>query len=473
MRDTTVWAEDEFGHAELGDGRRTRRLVALAAEIARRPAGTVTKACASSASREGAFRFLGNDDVHPDAVAAATQQRTVERCRAYPRVIVPVDGSSLTLRDETGKKDVGGVGAWDKGARGVQTMTALAVSPGGSTLGVCAQRMWIRRSRSQHGANEGASSTSESRFWLELLLETHRAFSDDAPGVEPWFQMDRGADIWSVLKLACALGALLTVRAVYNRPLDGGGRLWTTLERARLVAKQRIDVPARPPARRKKRIGGKRVSYSTAPRKARIATVAIRAATVPLECKTQHGRVLTVTVNAVLVREQGRRHDDRLEWMLLTTHPIGSRRDVLEIVRAYALRWRVEDFHRAWKRGLCRVEDTQLRSRNAIFKWATILGAVATRAMRLTHLARQTPDVLASTELSSSELQAVVALRRPKDFDDDDIPKLTLARAVRWIADIGGYTGPWNGPPGATVIGRGLYDVLVTARALEYRDKKR
>ena len=180
-----------------------------------------------------------------------------------------------------------------------------------------------------------------------------------------------------------------------------------------------------------------------------------------------------MTVNAVLVREQGRRHDDRLEWMLLTTHPIGSRRDVLEVVRAYALRWRVEDFHRAWKRGLCRVEDTQLRSRNAIFKWATILGAVATRAMRLTHLARQTPDVLASTELSSIELGAVVALRRPKDFDDDDIPKLTLARAVRWIADIGGYTGPWNGPPGATVIGRGLYDVLVTARAFEYRDKKR
>jgi hypothetical protein len=305
------------------------------------------------------------------------------------------------------------------------------------------------------------------------MLETHRAFSEDAPGVQPWFQMDRGADSWPVLELACTLGALLTVRAVYNRPLHGGQRLWTTLERARLVAKQRIGVPARPPARRKKRIGGKRVSYLTAPRKPRIATVAIRAATVPLRCKTQRGGVVTVTVNAVLVREQGHPHDDRLEWMLLTTHPIVSRRDVLEVVRAYALRWRVEDFHRVWKRGLCRVEDTQLRSRNAIFKWATILGAVATRAMRLTHLARQTPDVPASTELSVIELQAVVALRRPKDFDDDDIPKLTLARAVRWIADIGGYTGPWNGPPGATVIGRGLYDVLVTARAFEYRDKKR
>jgi hypothetical protein len=44
---------------------------------------------------------------------------------------------------------------------------------------------------------------------------------------------------------------------------------------------------------------------------------------------------------------------------------------------------------------------------------------------------------------------------------------------MRCLADIGGYTGPWNGPPGATVVGRGLHDLLVTARAFENRDKMR
>jgi len=304
-----------------------------------------------------------------------------------------------------------------------------------------------------------------------MLRGVQRAFSEQAPGCKPWFQMDRGADCWQVLALAQADGLLMTVRAAHDRRVgDVHGRLWSTVERASVTAKRKVEVPARPAAWRKKRVGGKRVTYLTKPRRARIATVAIRAANVQVQCTTPTGRSLPVVLNAVLVTEEGR-GPDRIEWMLLTTHPIGTRREVLEVVRGYTLRWRIEEFHRVWKRGLCRVEDTQLRSRNAIFKWATILAAVATRAMRLTHLARSAPDALATTEFSETELQAVLALRQPKA--DPDLSKLTLAIVVRWVADLGGYTGPWNGPPGPTVIGRGLYDVLVSARAFENRDKKR
>lgn len=51
MSDSMSWADAEVGHAELGDPGRTERLVTLAAEVARRPAGTVLQACATSASR--------------------------------------------------------------------------------------------------------------------------------------------------------------------------------------------------------------------------------------------------------------------------------------------------------------------------------------------------------------------------------------------------------------------------------------
>jgi hypothetical protein len=284
--------------------------------------------------------------------------------------------------------------------------------------------------------------------------------------------MDRGADCWQVLASSAALGVTMTVRATHDRRTDNeAGRLWATLEQARIVAKQKIIVPARPPAPRKKRVAGKRVKYFTPRRICRVATVVVRATTVPVRCKITSGREVTVLVNAVFVREVNGPSNDRLEWLLLTTHPVTRRNDVLEVVRSYALRWRIEDFHRLWKRGLCRVEDTQLRSRDAIFKWATILAAVATRAARITQLARTTPDVPASTEFSSHELGALVALRRPKGFDETTVP--TLAVAVRWIADLGGYTGPWNGPPGATVVGRGLHDLLIAARAFEFRAQKR
>jgi hypothetical protein len=203
---------------------------------------------------------------------------------------------------------------------------------------------------------------------------------------------------------------------------------------------------------------------------ARTAKVEVRAVTLPIIVTLPRRSTFVAYFNAVLVKEVGGPPADTLEWMLLTTHPIETRAQVLDVVRCYCLRWRIEEFHRVWKRGLCRVEDTQLRSRDAIFKWATLLATVATRAMRLTQLARTTPDVPATSELTSVELEALIALREPKGIKPGVTP--SLAQAVRWIADLGGYTGPWNGPPGAAIIGRGLHDVLITARALENRDKK-
>jgi hypothetical protein len=335
--------------------------------------------------------------------------------------------------------------------------------------------MWVRTKRREPGRRREQTSKGkgEGVYWLELLQTVHSTFGAKAPNARPWFQMDRGADCWPLLKLAVDMNALITVRGAQDRNLETGGRLWSTLEHAPVRAKRAVHVPARPFVRRKMNINGKRTWSRSAPRKARVAKVVIRAATVGLACAVTNKRTVVVPIHAVMVRESHRSSADRLEWMLLTTHPIRTRADVLAIVHGYTLRWRIEDFHRAWKRGLCRVEDTQLRTRDAIFKWATILATVATRALRLTHLARQTPEAPATSEFSTYELQAILAQRQPKGIGDDIIPTLTLAQAVRWIADIGGYNGSWKGPPGATIIGRGLHMVLMTARALEYRAKKR
>ena len=475
MDSVRAWAESEFGSAELGDERRTRRLVQLAAEVATRPAGTVTHACASSASREGAFRLLENTAVRPEAVRGASLRATGQRCVGHSRVIVPVDATALTLTDEKQSKGLGAVGAWRQGARGLHVMSALAVTDDGSTLGLCAQRMWVRSQRSVHGDRHVAEQPSETDHWLQALLEARSTLAASAPACRPWFQLDRGGDCWQVLALAHRLDLLLTVRATHDRRIeDRDERLWAAVAGAPVIAKRRITVRARPPLRKNKRVGGKRrrVKVQIHREQARSAKVEIRAAKLPLVLVSRPGCPgFPATFHAVLVREVGRDKDDAIEWMLLTTHPIETRAQVLEVVRGYCLRWRVEEFHRVWKRGLCRVEDTQLRSRDAIFKWATLLAAVATRAMRLTQLARTTPDAPATSELSKMEIEALLALRQPKGVTGSDAP--SLAQAVRWLADLGGYTGPWNGPPGATVIGRGLHDVLIAARAFENRDKKR
>ena len=139
--------------------------------------------------------------------------------------------------------------------------------------------------------------------------------------------------------------------------------------------------------------------------------------------------------------------------------------DARAVIDGYASRWKIEDFHRAWKSGICNVEDSQLRSRDGILKWATILATVAARAIRLTYLAREKPETPATDELSRDEIDAAIALLMPKGIKLGAEP--TLVQAVRWIADLGGYTGKSSGgPPGPTVISRGLQQVETLARGI-------
>ena len=52
-----AWAEKEFGKAALGDARRTKRLVEVAASVATQPSGTVTGTFRRTDEREGAYRL--------------------------------------------------------------------------------------------------------------------------------------------------------------------------------------------------------------------------------------------------------------------------------------------------------------------------------------------------------------------------------------------------------------------------------
>jgi hypothetical protein len=85
----------------------------------------------------------------------------------------------------------------------------------------------------------------------------------------------------------------------------------------------------------------------------------------------------------------------------------------------------------------------------------TLLAALAIRVERLKYLACKTPDLLVNIELNQHEIDALIILRKPKGYKRGQVP--SLGEAVRWIGDLGGYTGKSSGgPPGSIVIGRGL-----------------
>jgi len=181
------WADEVFGHAELGDGRRVDRLVAMAAAVASHPAGTVTKVFTESAEREGAFRWLESEHVDPAAVARASHRASARRCAGAECVYVAVDGSSLSLTNRAGHRELGRVGNGVP-VQGLHVMNSLAVDAQGVPLGMIDQRWWARDQPPAPKRKNPPKSyrvnfrEKETRHWVDALVAVDELLAQEAAG---------------------------------------------------------------------------------------------------------------------------------------------------------------------------------------------------------------------------------------------------------------------------------------------------
>jgi hypothetical protein len=453
LANITLWSEEEFGQAELGNLARTKRLVMMAQTAANSPGGKIAEVFKDSASRQAAYKFVENEHVDPKKICLVRHIACAERCKGESFVFVPVDGSSLSITDpDLLKEGIGPVGTRGKKGRGLEVMNAIAVRSDGVPLGMSGQVFWARsEKKDKRNKRKRKLKEKETRYWFEAIEQTLEAFRLAQCECTPWFQLDRGGDFREMLSWAAITDAFATIRAAQDRRvLDEETKyLWETVDSQQPLGHYTIDLPA---------------GHG---RKARKACMEIRSTEVTLRIRDawlkKTGK--PARLYAVQTKEVGTCPDgeEPVEWLMLTNYAVSTFEDARLVVFGYTQRWRVEEFHKTWK-SVCGIEDTQLEEGAHIVRWAVILAAVAMRVERLKYLARATPDAPASEELSQLEIDAIIGLKKPKGFNLGDMP--TIGLAVRWIADLGGYTGRSSGgPPGSIVIGRGL---MWIAPAIEY-----
>lgn len=448
-----VWAQQEFGRAQMGDERRTQRLVEMAAHVALRPAGKLTQVWEEGAEREGAYRLVENEEVEARDMASAAHQAAFARAQG-PYVYVPVDGTSLTLpaaRKKPKAKGFGPVGTTRAKARGLEVVSAIVVNEKGVALGPSGQHMWARKAVRKKPAASRALEDKETRHWLDVMEQVLRA--REAAGYEgrPWFQLDRGGDCRDILHWAVMTDGWMTVRAAQDRCVDWPleGKLWQVVEAQKPLGCYKLEVTAGPK------------------RTAREATMQVRATALVLPLK--HGwtkKLLPVEVFAVQAVEISPvpANEQPIEWMLLTTHPVHDFTDACRVLHAYAQRWRLEEVHKCWK-SVCKVEESNLETAASFTRWATLLFSVALRIERLKRLAREAPEAPADVELSRWEIRALLFRHDANGYRSDATP--TIGQAVLWIARLGGYSKSSGGPPGSIVLGRGLEKLAVITEDLQ------
>jgi hypothetical protein len=296
----------------------------------------------------------------------------------------------------------------------------------------------------------------ETFHWVETIRAASQALEET--GVCGWFLIDREGDNRELLLALEQTQHQWTVRSNRDRNIEVEGgeisKLRTELATEKSSGRYRLPVSGR---------------RGRAPRE---ATMIVRVKKVVLCLRDQKNhRITRLPVSAVWACEHGTtpHGEDPLDWLLFTNRPVDTLDDALMVVWGYSQRWRVEEFHRTWKAGDCDIESSQLGSPEALMRWATVVAPVAVRIERLKRLARTKPNARASLELSPYEIQALKMLK----FHDEppDHPP-TIAEAVSWLAELGGFTGKYSGrQPGATVLGRALKRLRPAARILELQGR--
>ena len=380
---------EEMAGGDLGDDRLNARRDRLIAVLEQSPATGFPDACASDGEVEALYRFLRNRRVSLDSVLEPHLVATQARCRALDEVLVIHDTTELSF---AGERVRAGLTALGPRRQGFWVHAALAVSAEGlrAPLGVLSVMPFVRKA----GPARRPKPPWRERFRNPDKLSRRWPASVTAARVRVGAArraihlMDREGDSYELLAALATHGDRFVVRLHYDRRVvpDGEaaapGRLSEALPRTDVRIEREVALSPR-------RASGDRrtpLLLRQPARDGRVATLRFAARPVVLQRPRDHRSPLpaTLAVNVVYAWEVSPPvGEPPVEWSLVTTEPIDTAAQVLQIVDWYRTRWLIEEFFKYLKTG-CAYEKRQLESLDTLLVALALLAPSRTppRALR-------------------------------------------------------------------------------------------
>ena len=111
------WAVENFGTAELGDLRRTDRLVKMATALAENPSASLPESMRNWGDTLAAYRFLDNEVVTHEQIMLPYWVMTREEAMQHSRVLLVADTTDINLSSHETAEGLGPIGR-GKNAKG-------------------------------------------------------------------------------------------------------------------------------------------------------------------------------------------------------------------------------------------------------------------------------------------------------------------------------------------------------------------
>jgi hypothetical protein len=470
---------NEVQYCDFGDARLNKRLSQIVVRLGEKPNMSIPSACDGRAEMEAAYRFFDNKNVSAQEIFDSHARTTMERVRGTKIALLVQDTTEIDLsRPES---VVAGAGPLNSDSQlGGLFHPMMAFEPSLVPLGIIWNKRWVRESihkeltpqEKDKARRKLPIQEKESFRWLEgwrKAIEIARHCPDTCCVCIS----DSESDIYELFAEPCQTEngqAHLLIRGCYDRSVSStnhdddceGKESRTLLDSVRsqpVLATQTIDISKRKEknsANKKKR---------TQAREARTAVVSIRAKSVkinrPERCDSSIAR--DVQVNVVLVEETDPPEGQiPIQWLLITTLPIGTLEEVQTVIAYYCCRWQIEIFFRTLKSG-CRIEERYFERYTRLENCLAIYTIIAWRILHLCRLSEECPDVCCEIVFSPSEWKPLFML--VKKSIPSEPPR--LRDVVKMVASLGGYVIRGTTKPGTQTLWFGLQRLNDFANAWE------
>lgn len=454
------WIDQELAGCRFADERLGRRFGILMEQLSTGIGRTIPLACGDWAATKAAYRFLDNDRVSEAEILAGHFGATRERFAA-------VEGPILVLHDTTEfsftRENAEAIGITHKVAkgqkdeRGRQRMhtvcgilmhSSLVVTTDGLPLGLTAIKLWTRKKfkgtnalkrKGIDGSKHSVNTTripieeKESIRWLENVRQSTANLGDASRCVHIG---DRESDVYELFCECESLGSKFVFRTCVDRRAEHGERtVYEVMDEQRVKGVHRIEVRDN---------NGK---PSTAVLEIKYEKIKVCP---PIGKEKRYGNLELTVIHAT---ERGTPKDrGRIEWKLVTNLPVNCKADAIEKLEWYALRWKIEMFHKVLKSG-CKAEESKLRTADRLANLIAMMCILAWRVLWLTMVNRTAPELPAKLVFTVTEMKLLEHLVPAEDGPT----KRTVGRFLTLLARLGGHLNrKRDAPPGNMVLWRGM-----------------
>jgi hypothetical protein len=451
----------EFDSAELGDPRRKKRLKLVAAKLARRPKESLPGAVDNEAEVQGAYRLMNNERVSFEVLLGSHAEQTRRRAEQALRVLVVHDTTTCSFP----RLDPRELGYLPTGKAGFLLHLALVMDAKNwrRPLGVIHAEPLFRPRRSTRGGRKRKVSGGETATWSDReYARWSRGMTASAEALHGCEQVihlaDREGDSYALMAELLALRQSFVIRVRVDRRARQVGSddaaPWESVKQvaARCEGMMEREVPLS--ARKAKTAPGMNKAHH--PRKARIARLRFSATRleVPRPNYLRDPVPATLPLNLVQVIEYDPPAGQQaVEWLLYTTEPIDTEKQVAQIVDDYRTRWAIEEFNAALKTG-CAYEEREFESRLALLTLLAISLPIACEVLWLRSRARSAPCTPAGEVLTALQIQILRTLGSRKLSANPTAEEVLFA-----LAGLGGHL-KGNGPPGCKILMRAMTNLL-------------